>query len=141
MLPTEVGGHGGGCQTRGSRLLPGMMLGGGCGQQLASWIVHGRPEKDMHSYDIRQVPAGPVGGRWLPWNGEAAVMAQSLSRVQLWRPTGCSPPGSSVHGFSRQEYWSGCHFLLQGFFPTQGLNLGLLHCRQILYRLSYKGSF
>ena len=30
-----------------------------------------------------------------------------------------------------------CHFLLQGTFPTQGLNLGLLHCRQILYQLSY----
>ena len=27
----------------------------------------------------------------------------------------------------------GCHFLLQGVFPTQELNLGLLHCRQILY--------
>ena len=27
----------------------------------------------------------------------------------------------------------GCHFLLQGIFPTQGLNPGLLHCRQILY--------
>ena len=29
------------------------------------------------------------------------------------------------------------HFLLQGIFPTQGSNLGLLHCRQILYRLSH----
>ena len=28
--------------------------------------------------------------------------------------------------FSRQEYWSGYHSLLQGIFPTQGLNLGLL---------------
>ena len=27
----------------------------------------------------------------------------------------------------------GCHSLFQGIFPTQGLNLGLLHCRQILY--------
>ena len=27
----------------------------------------------------------------------------------------------------------GCHFLLQGIFQTQGLNPGLLHCRQILY--------
>ena len=27
--------------------------------------------------------------------------------------------------FSRQEYWSGYHFLLQGIFPTQGLNLRL----------------
>ena len=31
--------------------------------------------------------------------------------------------------FPRQEYWVGCHFLLQGIFPTQGSNLGLLHCR------------
>ena len=31
-----------------------------------------------------------------------------------------------------------CHFLLQGIFPTQGLNLGLLHYRQILYCLSHK---
>ena len=35
--------------------------------------------------------------------------------------------------FSRQEYWSGCHSLLQGIFPIQGLNPGLLHCRQFLF--------
>ena len=29
---------------------------------------------------------------------------------------------------------------LQGIFPTQGLNPGLPHCRQILYQLSHKGS-
>ena len=33
----------------------------------------------------------------------------------------------------------GCHFLLQGIFLNQGSNPGLLHCRQILYQLSYKG--
>ena len=33
-----------------------------------------------------------------------------------------------------------CHFLLQGIFPTQGSNLGLLHCRQTLYHLSHQGS-
>ena len=32
----------------------------------------------------------------------------------------------------------GCHFSLQGIFPTQGSNPGLLICRQILYHLSYK---
>ena len=42
--------------------------------------------------------------------------------------------------YSRQEYWSGCHFLLQGIFPTQGLNLGLLHCTKMLYCLSHQGS-
>ena len=31
----------------------------------------------------------------------------------------------------------GCRFLLQAIFPTQGLNLGFLHCRQTLYHLSY----
>ena len=31
----------------------------------------------------------------------------------------------------------GCHFLLQGFFPTQGSNPGLPHCRQTLYHLSH----
>ena len=42
-------------------------------------------------------------------------------------------------GFSRQEYWSGisfnwhCHFLLQGTFPTQGLNPHLLLGRRTLY--------
>ena len=30
--------------------------------------------------------------------------------------------------------------LLQGIFPTQRLNPGLLHCRQILYQLSHQGS-
>ena len=30
--------------------------------------------------------------------------------------------------------------LLQGIFPTQGLNKVLLHCRRIIYQLSHKGS-
>ena len=34
----------------------------------------------------------------------------------------------------------GSHSLLQGISPTQGSNWGLLHCRQILYQLSYQGS-
>ena len=33
----------------------------------------------------------------------------------------------------------GCHSLLQGIFLTQGSNLGLLHCRQILYCLNHQG--
>ena len=34
----------------------------------------------------------------------------------------------------------GSLFLLQKIFPTQESNHGLLHCRQILYQLSYQGS-
>ena len=50
-----------------------------------------------------------------------------------------SLPGSSVHGNLGKSTGVGCHFLLQGILSTQKLNLGLLHCRQILYRLSYDG--
>ena len=28
----------------------GMMLGGGCGDQLAKWVVNGRPDLDMYGY-------------------------------------------------------------------------------------------
>ena len=51
-----------------------------------------------------------------------------------------SLPRSSVHGASPGKNTGvGSHSLLQGIFPTQGSNLCLLHCRQILYRLSYEG--
>ena len=39
-------------------------------------------------------------------------------------------------GFSRQDAGVSCHFLLQGIVPSQGLNLDLLHCGQIIYGLS-----
>ena len=48
--------------------------------------------------------------------------------------------GSFVHGILRQEYWSRLLFPFPKIFLTQGLNPGLLHCRQILYHLSHKGS-
>ena len=55
--------------------------------------------------------------------------------------TNCSLPGSSVHGYSPGKNTGvGCHALLQGIFPTQGLNPGLPHCRQPLYSLSHQGS-
>ena len=42
--------------------------------------------------------------------------------------------------FSRQAYWSALSFPSPGDLLTQGLKLGLLHCRQILYHLSHQGS-
>ena len=45
----------------------------------------------------------------------------------------CSLPSSSLQGFSRQEYWNGLSCPPPGIFLTQGLNLGFLHCRQLLY--------
>ena len=52
-----------------------------------------------------------------------------------------SPPGSSVHeGSLGKNTGVGCHALLQGIFPTQRLNPGLLHCKQILSCLSHQQS-
>ena len=39
----------------------------------------------------------------------------------LHDPMDCSPPGPSVHGFSRQEYWSGLPFPLPGDLPYPGI--------------------
>jgi len=63
------------------------------------------------------------------------------SCLTLCNPKDCSPPGSSVHGDSPGSNTGvGCHALLQGIFPTQGSNPGLLYCRQILYCLRLRGS-
>ena len=54
-------------------------------------------------------------------------------------PMDCSSPGSSVHGDSQGKYTGVCcHALLQGIFPTQGLNPAIPYSRWI--HLSYRGS-
>ena len=63
------------------------------------------------------------------------LVAQSC--LTLWT-VACQAPLSTE--FSRQVHWSGLPFPTQGIFPTQGLNRGLPHCRQILYHLSHQGS-
>ena len=52
-----------------------------------------------------------------------AKLLQLSNSVTLW-PIACQAPLSI--GFSRQEYWSVCHTLLQGIFLTQGSNSGPL---------------
>ena len=70
---------------------------------------------------------------------ELCLVAQSCPTLS--DPMDCSPQGSSVHGDSPGKNTGvGCHALLQGIFPTQGLNPGLPHCKWILYQLSYQGS-
>ena len=67
------------------------------------------------------------------------LVAQSCPT--LCDPMDCSPPGSSVHGDSPgRKTGVGCCALLQGIFPTQESNWGLLHCRRILYQLSHQAS-
>ena len=56
-------------------------------------------------------------------------------------PMDCNPLGFSVQKDSPgKDTGVGCHSLLREIFPTQESNLGLPHCRQILYHLSHQGS-
>ena len=69
----------------------------------------------------------------------ACLVAQSC--LTLCNPMDCSLPGSSVHGDSPGRTTGvGSLSLLQGIFPTQESNRGLLHCRQIPYQLNHQGS-
>ena len=54
-------------------------------------------------------------------------------------PADCSLPGSSVHGILQAKMLEWVAFPSPGDLPDQGLNPGLLHCRQILYCLSKQG--
>ena len=68
--------------------------------------------------------------RQVKWSESRSVVSDSLwphGLYSLWNSPG-------------QNTGVGSLSLLQGIFPTQGSNPGLLHCRQILFQLSHKGS-
>ena len=63
-------------------------------------------------------------------NESCSVVSDSLQPHGLYRPW--NSPGQNTR--------VGSHSILQGIFPTQGSNRGLLHFWWILYQLSHKGS-
>ena len=65
-----------------------------------------------------------------PESKNHSVVSDSLQPHGLYSPW--TSPGQNTR--------VGSHSLLQGIFPTQGLNACLRHCRQILYQLSHEGS-
>ena len=73
--------------------------------------------------------------------GFSNELALPIRWPTLCDPRGYNPPGSSVHGILqvRMLEWVAIPFS-RGIFLIQGSNLGLLHCRQILYHLSHQGS-
>ena len=78
--------------------------------------------------------------RILEWVAMPSSRGSSQPGIELRSPTlqadslPSEPPGKHMN--------TGAHslYLLQGILPTQESNWGLLHCRQILYQLSYQGS-
>ena len=50
------------------------------------------------------------------------------------------PIDYTVHGILQARILEWVASILHRIFPTQGSNLDLPHCRQILYQLSHKGN-
>ena len=82
----------------------------------------------------------PFGAKDLSGSSSSSSSLCVLGCVRLFATpwtVSCQAPLSM--GFSRKNIGVGCHFLLQGIFRIQEWNPGLLHCRQIVDRLSYEG--
>ena len=86
------------------------------------------------------------------WGWCSMIQSQLLSYVRIfWETVSCSVVFDSLQphrlqptrllcprDFPGKNTGVGCYFFLQEIFPTQGLNLGLLHCRQMPYHLSHQ---
>ena len=98
-----------------------------------SWWWTGRPGV------LRFMGLQRVGHDWatdLIWSD---LIHTSVTFTQL-SPTLWPQGLHSLWNSPGQNTGVGSLSLLQGIFPTRGSNPGLLHCRQILYQLSYQGS-
>ena len=94
------------------------------------------PKAQAHNSRYRFLEPSLIKMQQNQKGGESEV-AQSCPTLRphgLW-PTRLLCPW----GFPGKSAAVGSHSLLQGIFPTQGWNLGLLHCRQTLYHLSHQG--
>ena len=78
---------------------------------------------------------------WLFLHGHKMNEANNKSPYQLPRMKTARETRSLLKNhFPGKSTGVGCHFFLQGIFPTQVLNVSLPHCRQTLYCLSNQGS-
>ena len=88
---------------------------------LAIFSVHGILQARILKWVA--IPSSRGSSQTRGWTRVSCIQVDSLSSEPLGKPTN---PGV------------GSLSLLQGIFPTQKLNWGLLHCRWIIYQLSYK---
>ena len=124
------------------------------GMRLLNFGVKGKCTEKNHAFQILQDGTPDLtrttrreGGSWASCHLPSSVGALMLLVFE-------SSESHSVVSDSLRPQWTiyssrnspgqntgvGSRSLLQGIFPTQRLNPGLPHCRQILYQLSHQGS-
>ena len=86
-------------------------------------------------------PSSGVYKIWGPLTSGLFIIFMVKVKVAQSCLTLCNPTDCTIHGtiLARILEWV-AYSLLQGIFPTQGLNSGLPHCRRILYQLSHQES-
>ena len=104
-------------------------------------VVWVKLSKVLHESQLKKTPMHgwlAPGMLWgnvcslMQWSDvKVSVVSDSLRPHRLYSPW--NSPGKNTGVGNRS--------LLQGIFPTQGSNPGVLHRRQILYQLSHQGSF
>ena len=93
----------------------------------------------MQVLEIRQIPCTLYSIFSItPHKTAVQYHKRMLTQIQSYNRCGDLVVSNSPWDFPGSITGVGCHFLLQGIFPTQGSNLGLLHCRQILYKQSHQ---
>ena len=116
--------------------LPGSSVHGILQARVLEWVAISFSITSPGSMPINEIAGSYVNSMWNCLINLKPVFCDKwkpLSHVWFF----CDPMDYKSMEFSRPEY---CLSLLQGIFPTQGLNPGLPHCGQILYQLSHKGS-
>ena len=101
-----------------------------CGEKIPGEPTCFRQEGKKNNFEIHRALLTRSN-----WPGESESESRSVVSYSLW-PHGLYSPWNSPGS----NTGVGSLSLLQGIFPTQGLNPGFPHCRWILYQLSHKGS-
>ena len=89
----------------------------------------------------REIRVGQIvrAAIYCPCTMKASESVSAQSCLTLCDPMDCSSPGSSVQILQgRILEWIAIPLSRGSIFSIQGLNLGLPHCRQILYHLSHQ---
>ena len=109
------------------------------GKSQSSWMLPslGCPEPGMASYASVCVLTS-TEARWnlktvFTSNGGGGGGLVAMLCLTLCHPVDYIPPGLCPWDSPGKNTGVDCYSLLQGIFPTQGSNPGLLQCRQILY--------
>ena len=113
---------------------PGEGLLSGRGSQ-SFWPQQGLSDRDKSSPGAPVIMRGTYA-RWVFIRKEFSVAIGCNKKLYLMssvsgsacptlcNPMDCSPPGSSFHGISRQEYWNGLPFPSPGDLPDSGIEPG-----------------